>query len=62
MFTANLENYQIQHEELIRQARNYRLVRMVKAQSDLISQIQNALGRLLIVSGEGLLTFAEANR
>ena len=62
MFTANLENYQIQHEELIRQAQNYRLVRMVKAQSDLISQIQNAFGRLLIVSGQGLLTFARANR
>ena len=62
MFTANLADYQVQHQELIRQAQNYRMAKMVETHSDLISQIKNTLGRLLILSGRGLLTLAEVNR
>lgn len=62
MFTANFADYQIRHEELIQQAQTYRLTRIVETHNDLISRIQNAFGRLLILSGRSLLTLAEVNR
>jgi len=62
MFTANLAHHKIHHEELIRQAEHYRLVKAAEGSRDLISQIGNALGKLMVISGRGLLTLSEAAR
>jgi hypothetical protein len=60
MFTANLSDYQMRHEELIQQAEDYRLTKTSKR--DWFSQIRNALGKIMINSGRQLLTLAEAVR
>ncbi len=60
MFTANLADHKIRHEELIRQAEHYRLVKMAEGSRDLFSRIGNALGKLMVNSGRQLLTPSEA--
>jgi hypothetical protein len=62
MFTANLFEYKIQHEERLRQAEVYRLAKSVKKSKKLNSKLISHLGELLVHSGQELLTQAEAVR
>jgi len=39
MFTANLEDYKIKQDEMIRQAKAYRLAKLAAGTSELISSI-----------------------
>ena len=60
MFTANLEDYKIKQDEMIRQAEAYRLVKSAAGPSKLISRAVYALGKLMSLSGQQLLTLSEA--
>ena len=62
MFTANLDEFKIQQNELIRQAEAYRLAKLAAGSNDLISRIINLLGKLIDHSGQQTLTLSEANR
>jgi len=62
MFTANLENHKIKQEEMIRQAKAYRLAKLAAGTSDLISGLVNLTGKLIGLSGQQALTLSEANR
>ncbi len=62
MFTANLDEFKIQQNELIRQAETYRLAKLAAGSNDLISRIINLLGKLIDHSGQQTLTLSEANR
>ena len=43
MFTANLEDYKIKQDEMIRQAKVYRLAKLAAGTNNLISSIINLL-------------------
>ena len=43
MFTANLAEHKIKQDEMIRQAKAYRLAKLAAGTSDLISRIINLL-------------------
>ena len=60
MFTANLEDYKIKQNEMIRQAEAYRLVKLAAGPSNLISRAVYALGKFMSLSGQQLLTLSEA--
>jgi hypothetical protein len=60
MFTANLAGYKTQQDELLRQAENYRLVKLAEGPNTLFSSIVNLLGKLMVRSGRQLLTLTEA--
>jgi len=62
MFTANLDEFQIRQNELIRQAEAYRLAKLAAGSNDLISKIINLLGKLIGHSGQQTLTLSEANQ
>ena len=62
MFTANLDDFKIRQNELIRQAEAYRLAKLAAGSNDLISRIINLLGKLIGQSGQQTLTLSEANR
>jgi hypothetical protein len=62
MFTANLDDFKIRQDEMIRQAKAYRLAKSVAGSRDLISIIINLLGKLIGHSGQQTLTLSEANR
>ena len=62
MFTANLEDFRIRQDEMIRQAKAYRLAKLAAEPSDLISKAVNSFGKLMVLSGQQLLTLSEANR
>ena len=62
MFTANLAAHKIRHEELTRQAEQYRLRKVANPTKIRITQTRIALGKLMVNSGRQLLTLAEAVR
>jgi hypothetical protein len=62
MFTANYTVHKSYQEELIRQAENYRLVKAAEGSRDFIARIGNALGKVLVKSGQELLTLSKAVR
>ena len=62
MFTANLDDFKIRQNELIRQAKTYRLAKLTAGSNDLISIISNLLGKLIGQSEQQALTLSEANR
>ena len=62
MFTANLDEFKIRQNELIRQANAYRLAKLATGSNDLISRITNLLGKLIGQPGQQTLTLSEANR
>jgi hypothetical protein len=62
MFTANLDEFKIRQNEMIRQAKAYRLVKLAAGSNDLVSIIINLLGKLIGHSGQQTLTLSEANR
>ena len=62
MFTANLEDYKIKQDEMIRQAKAYRLAKLSAGTSVLISSIVNLVSKLIGPSEQQLLTFTEVNR
>ena len=62
MFTANLENHKIKQEEMIRQAKAYRLAKLAAGTSNLISGLINLIGKSIGLAGQQTLTLSEANR
>jgi hypothetical protein len=62
MFTANLDEFEIRQNEMIRQAKAYRLTKLAAGSNDLVSIIINLLGKLIGQSGQQTLTLSEANR
>jgi hypothetical protein len=62
MFIANLDDFKIRQDEMIRQAKAYRLAKSAAGSRDLISIIINLLGKLIGHSGQQTLTLSEANR
>jgi len=60
MFTTNLAEFKTQQKELHQQAENYRLVRSLEQNNSLISRIVLAVGKVLVNSGQQLLTLSEA--
>ncbi len=55
MFTTNLMEFHTRRTELHNQAEYYRLVNSLKKPNPVFSRIVNALGRLLIQSGQQLI-------
>ena len=55
MFTTNLVEFITHQTELHKQAEKYRLVRSLEKIDPVLSRIVNALGRLLIQSGQHLI-------
>jgi len=62
MFTANLDDYKIRQNEMIRQAKAYRLAKLAAGSDDLISIIINLVGKMIGQSEQQTLTLSEANR
>ena len=62
MFTTTIYEFKVQEQELHRQAAHYRLVRSLQGASSLTDRIAAALGRLLVKSGQQLVTYAQAAR
>ena len=62
MFTANLAAHKIRHEELTRQAEQYRLRKAANPTMIRIARARIALGKLMVNSGRQLLIVAEAIR
>ncbi len=60
MFTANLVELKTRQNELTRQAENYRLVKSVEQTNSLISWLFNGIGRMMVISGQQLLTLSKA--
>ena len=56
MFTTNLVEFKTRRAELHNQADNYRLVKSLEKPNPVFSRIVNALGRLLIQSGQHLIS------
>ena len=56
MVTANLAEYKIKQNELLRQADNFRLVKSVERNDPLVSRIANLIGRNMIHSGQLLIS------
>jgi hypothetical protein len=62
MFTANIDNFKVQQNELHRQAAHYRLVKSLERGESFTGRLAAAVGKLMIASGRGLLVFADALR
>jgi len=60
MFTANLAEHKIKQDELLKQAENYRLVKLAEGPNTIFSNIANLIGKLMVNSGKQLLTLSEA--
>ena len=56
MFTTNLVEFHTRRTELHNQAENYRLVKSLEKPNPVLSRFVNALGRLLIQSGQNLIS------
>ena len=55
MFTTNLIEFNTRRTELYKQADNYRLVKSLEKPNPVMNRIVNAIGRLLIQSGQHLI-------
>ena len=62
MVTANYDDYLIKKAELLRQAEQFRLLKNLAKGKSVADRLGTALGRLMIKSGRGLLTYAQAGR
>ena len=60
MYTINLAEINTKQNELHRQAENYRLVKSLEKPNPVFSRIVNALGKLLIQSGQHLIRRVQA--
>ena len=60
MFTANLDSFKIQQEELHRQAAMYRLAKSVEKPPQRLEKFYSLLGNALIVIGQHLLSRTQA--
>ncbi len=56
MFTTNLVEFHTRRTELHNQAEKYRLVKSLEKPNPVFSRIVNALGKLLIQSGQHLIS------
>jgi len=56
MFSLTLEEFNIQQEELHRQAAYHRLVKSLEKPNPVVSRIINAMGKMLIQTGQQLLS------
>jgi len=56
MFTTTLVEFKTRQIELHKQAEYYRLVKSFKKPNPLISQLINAIGQLLVHSGQQLIS------
>lgn len=56
MLTADLNSFKIQEQELHRQAANYRLLKRVEKSNPLTTRIAASAGRVLIQTGEQLIS------
>ena len=60
MFTANLVELKTRQNELIRQAENYRLVKSFEGANSLISRLFVGIGKMMVISGQQLVTLSKA--
>jgi hypothetical protein len=60
MFTTNLAESKTRQNELQRQAENYRLVKSFEGTNSLASRFVTAVGRVMVISGQQLLTLSKA--
>lgn len=60
MFTTSLAEHKIKQNELHQQAENYRLVKSFEQPNPLLSRFVNVVGKLLVNSGQQLLTYSRA--
>ena len=60
MFTTNLVEFKTRQTELHQQAENYRLVRSLEQSDSLVSRVVIAVGRLMVSSGQQLVTLSRA--
>ena len=60
MFTVNLVEFKTRQNELIRQAENYRLAKSFEDSNSLISRLFVGIGRMMVISGQQLLTLSRA--
>ena len=60
MFTTNLVEFKTQQSELHKQADNYRLVKSLEGSISLVSRLVIAVGRVMVSSGQQLVTLSGA--
>ncbi len=60
MFTANLEDFRMKQDEMIRQAKAYRMAKLAAGSTNLISELIIRFARLIGLSGQQALTLSEA--
>ncbi len=60
MFTANLEDFRMKQDEMIRQAKAYRMAKLATGSTNLISGLIIRFARLIGLSGQQALTLSEA--
>jgi hypothetical protein len=60
MFITNLDSFNIQQEELHRQAENYRLAKSAAKPTRRLERIYAAIGNILIMLGQQLLSRTQA--
>jgi hypothetical protein len=60
MFTTNLVEFKTRWNELHRQAENYRLVKSQKESYSLVSRVVITVGKLMVSSGQQLVTLSRA--
>jgi hypothetical protein len=60
MFTVNLVEFKTRQNELIKQAENYRLAKSFEGANSLISRLFVGIGRMMVISGQQLLTLSRA--
>lgn len=60
MFTANLVELKTRQNELTRQAENYRLVKSVEQTNSLFSRFVIVIGKVMVISGQQLVTLSRA--
>jgi hypothetical protein len=59
MFTANLEDFRMKQDEMIRQAKAYRMAKLAAGSTNLISELIIKFARLIGLSGQQALTLSE---
>ena len=60
MFTANLEDFRMKQDEMIRQAKAYRMAKLAAGSTNMISELITRFARLIGLSGQKALTLSEA--
>ena len=62
MFTENIYECETRQKELHRQAAHYRLVKSLRQRKSISDQLAAAIGKIMVRSGQGLVSYSQAAR